>query len=280
MPAEPVVVEAAAPGSFLRRPDTGADASSRPRWLGGVIGVVLLLLAWQVLAAFVVSGRVLPTPLGVARQMVRDFSFYGPHVRTTVSEAAKGWVWGNVLAVALAIAFVVIPGVEQALLRVAIATYCMPIIAIGPILQIVFNGDTPKVALAALSVFFTTLIGTVVGLRSADRSSLELIRAYGGGRFKQLVKVRLRAALPSFFAALCIAAPAAMLGAIIGEYLGGESGLGVAMINSQQAFEVERTWGLAFVATGLAGIGYAATAIIGRLATPWTRTGGGDGQGT
>ena len=61
--------------------------------------------------------------------------------------------------------------------------------------------------------------------------------------------MRFRAALPSLFAGLRIAAPAAMLGAIIGEYLGGDTGLGVAMINSQQALEVDRTWGIALVAT-------------------------------
>jgi ABC-type nitrate/sulfonate/bicarbonate transport system permease component len=60
-----------------------------------------------------------------------------------------------------------------------------------------------------------------------------------------------------------------MLGAIIGEYLGAESGLGVAMINAQQAFLVERTWGIALVATALSGAAYALTALIGRLLTPW-----------
>ncbi len=72
------------------------------------------------------------------------------------------------------------------------------------------------------------------------------------------MKVRIRAALPSLFAALRIAAPAAILGAIIGEYLGGESGLGVAMIASQTSYEVSRTWGLAIVAGLLAGIAYGA----------------------
>ena len=120
----------------------------------------------------------------------------------------------------LAIAFVQIPLVERALLQLALASYCLPVIAIGPVLAVLFSGDTPKVILAALSVIFTTLIGTLVGLRSADRTSLDLIRAYGGGSWTQLWKVRLRASLPSMFAGLRIAAPAAMLGAIIGEYLG------------------------------------------------------------
>jgi ABC-type nitrate/sulfonate/bicarbonate transport system permease component len=75
------------------------------------------------------------------------------------------------------------------------------------------------------------------------------------------------------FAALRIAAPAAVLGAIIGEYLGAERGLGVSMINSQQALEVSRTWAIALVATAVAGVGYGITALVGRLLTPWAPRG-------
>ena len=77
------------------------------------------------------------------------------------------------LAIVLAVAFVQVPLVEKALLRVAIASYCLPIIAIGPILTFVLNGDAPKSALAGLLVFFPTLVGVVVGLRSADRAALD-----------------------------------------------------------------------------------------------------------
>jgi sulfonate transport system permease protein len=165
--------------------------------------------------------------------------------------------------------FVVSPPVEAALLRLAIASYCMPIIAIAPILNIVLNGEQPKVVLAALSVFFITLIGMCAGLRSADQATLDLIHAYGGTSWSALVKVRIRAALPSLFSALRIAAPAALLGAIIGEYLGGTYGIGVAMINAEQSLEVTRVWSLALFAAAIAGCGYAVTGLIARRAAPW-----------
>ena len=101
-------------------------------------------------------------------------------------------------------------------MRLAIAVYCMPLLAIGPILQIVLSGEGPKITLAALSVFFTTLIATMLGLRSADPASLELVHVFGGGTWDSLRKVRVRAALPALLAGLRIAAPAALLGAIIG----------------------------------------------------------------
>jgi ABC-type nitrate/sulfonate/bicarbonate transport system permease component len=241
------------------------------RALPGTVGVLLVLGVWELLGrtAFASTGAI-PPPTAIVRQLGRDgLHFYVPNALTTLREAGQGWLWGNVIAIVLAIAFVQIPLAERALLQVALASYCLPVVAIGPVLAILYTKDTPKVILAALSVIFTTLIGTLVGLRQADPTSLDLIRAYGGHSWTQLWRVRLRACLPSMFAGLCIAAPAAMLGAIIGEYLGAESGLGVAMINSQQSLEIERTWGIALVATALSGAGYGLTALVGRLLTPW-----------
>ena len=248
-----------------------ARSDGVPSWVFGVAGMVVLLVVWEILGRTVFAdSRAVPPPTAILAQIGDDgFAFYGPNIETTLREAGKGWLWGNVIAIVLAVAFVQIPLVERALLQLALASYCLPVIAIGPVLAVLFTDDTPKVILAALSVIFTTLVGALVGLRSADRTSLDLIRAYGGGSWTQLWKVRLRAGLPSLFAGLRIAAPAAMLGAIVGEYLGAENGLGVAMINSQQSLAVARTWGIALVATALSGAAYGITALIGRLLTPW-----------
>jgi ABC-type nitrate/sulfonate/bicarbonate transport system permease component len=242
-----------------------------PSWWLSAVGIAGIVLIWQLLSSTVYSdSRVVPSPTAILSQMHKDgFDFYWTNATATLSAAFKGYLWGNALAIGLAFIVLIVPFFERPLLQLGIASYCLPIVAIGPIFAIVFNGETPKVVLAAMQVFFTTLVGALVGLRSADKASLDLIHAYGGGRTKQLTKVRLRASLPSLFAALRIAAPAAVLGAIIGEYLGAERGLGVTMINSQQALLVERTWALCLVATASAGLAYAATAIVGRLLTPW-----------
>jgi ABC-type nitrate/sulfonate/bicarbonate transport system permease component len=165
--------------------------------------------------------------------------------------------------------FFALPVIERVFLRLAVASYCVPIIAIGPIVQVVYSGDAPKVILAAMSVFFTTLVGMLLGLQSADPASLDVVRASGGSRWVALWKVQIPAATPSLFAALKIAAPAALLGAIIGEYLGGDQGLGVAMIAAEQALNVTRTWGLALVTTALGGIAYVLTGVIARFVSPW-----------
>jgi ABC-type nitrate/sulfonate/bicarbonate transport system permease component len=267
--------------------------------LRAVIGAIIVIAIWEVFALTVFhkagSGVPRPFPPGITTstsnaqynnvltQLWHDFQagHYGKNIGTTMKEAVTGYIVANALAIVLAVAFVLWPVVESALLRIAIASYCLPIIAIGPILIFTLHGDAPKSALAGLLVFFPTLIGVVVGLRSADKTSLELVRAAcGGARNKQadkfivswaqLRKVRLRAALPSTFAALQIAAPSAILGAIIGEYLGAQTqGLGVFMIVAEQQGNAERLWGIALVCTVIAGLGCAAIGLIGRLLTPW-----------
>ncbi len=166
-------------------------------------------------------------------------------------------MWGNALAITFAFLVLVLPAVERPLIQLGITSYCLPAVAIGPIFAIVFSGDTASVVLAGLAVFFTTLVGALVGLRSADPTTLDVITAYGGGRYASaLFKVRLKASR-------CRAcsppsgsqAPAAVLGAIIGEYSGADHGIGVAMIASQQRLDGPTTWALAFVATALAGVG-------------------------
>jgi ABC-type nitrate/sulfonate/bicarbonate transport system permease component len=251
-----------------------SDREGMPAWVGGAIGAGLLLALWEVLALTVFHkiGSGVPTPTSVVSKFWSDFraGLYGKNISKTMKEAATGYVVANVLALVLGIAFVQLPIVEKALLRIAIASYCLPIIAIGPILTFVLHGDAPKSALAGLLVFFPTLVGVVVGLRSADTTTLDLIRACGGGSWTQLYKVRLRAALPSIFAALQIAAPSAILGAIVGEYLGAQStGLGIMMIDAQSALEVARTWGIALLCTTIAGVGYLVTGLIGRAVAPW-----------
>jgi ABC-type nitrate/sulfonate/bicarbonate transport system permease component len=249
--------------------------------LGGLYGTLAIIAFWAVLASTILSTKDgVPTPWAVVGQAVKDgWAFYGPHIEQTGGEALVGYLVGNGCAIAAAVLVLLVPVLERVVTQIAIASYCLPVVAIGPILSLVFTGDRPMQALAGISVFFTTLIGALLGLRSADPAALDLVRAYGGGRWQQLLRVRVIAALPSTLAALQIAAPSAVLGAILGEYLGrADSGLGVAMTISEQQLEVARTWGIAMTAGALAVLGYAAVGLISKFALPWAATSTGDGS--
>jgi ABC-type nitrate/sulfonate/bicarbonate transport system permease component len=213
------------------------------------------------------AGGTIPTPVDVISTMVRDgTALYGPNFAVTSSGALQGFLWGNGLAIALAVLVVLIPPVESLATQLAILSYCTPLLALGPIILVVFGGRAPTIFLAAMYCFFTTMVGTLTGLRSADKASLDLVEAYGGGRWQKFTKVRLFAAAPNTFAA-----PSAVLGAILGEYLGGvDSGIGVALTAAQTSFNVPRTWGLAIAAAAMAGLGYAIVSVVARLVAPWT----------
>lgn len=252
--------------------------TTRPSWLGGAIGIVGLLIMWWMLAAFGAAGGTIPTPVEVIATMWADGqALYGPNFSVTAGGAVTGFLWGNGLAIALAILVVLIPAVESLATQLAILSYCTPLLALGPIILVVFGGRAPTIFLAAMYCFFTTMVGTLAGLRSADRASLDLVEAYGGGVWQKFTKVQIFAAAPKTFAALKIAAPSAVLGAILGEYLGGlDSGIGVALTAAQTSYNVPRTWGMAIAAAAMAGLGYAIVALAARLVTPWTSARGAD----
>jgi sulfonate transport system permease protein len=236
-------------------------------------GPVVVLAAWQVAALALPMSGTLPSPAAVLTRAVQDLDFTLPHLGQTAKEAAFGWLWGNVLAIAAGVLFMLVKPIERVAFRFFVALYCLPLVAIAPILTAILDGDQPQIVVAAQGVFFTTLVAVMLGFRSADTAGLDLVRAAGGGTWRQLRSVRLWAALPALFGGLRVAAPAAVLGAIIGEYLGGQKGLGVAMVYSQQNLDVTRTWGLALDAAALAGAVYGLTVLVERLVAPWAREG-------
>ncbi len=265
-------------------------SSKLPPQLAGVVGVVLTIGIWWLLAVTVFanvgarpdgSGGAIPTPLQVAEQLASDgFEFYWRNGSVTMAEAAIGFLWGNALALALAGVALLLPRLESLATQIAVITYCIPIVAIGPIVRLVVGAPSDgepapaAIVLAALSVFFTTMVGALTGVKSTDRKTLDLVTAYGGNAWDKLLKVQLLSALPSIFAAFKIAAPAAFLGAILGEYVGGpDVGFGPAMVNAQQSLEIARVWGVALVSGLLAGAGYALFALLSRIVTPWARGG-------
>lgn len=238
--------------------------------LTSIAAIGALLIIWQVLASTVLSEtHLLPGPIEVVIGVIRDWQFYPRNIMATGSVAIRGFFFGNLVAIALAFLCILIPRSEGPIMQVALIAYAVPVLAVAPILVVLLQGDPARVVLSALSVFFTTLIGTHTGLRQADRTSLDVITAFGGGRAAQLVKVRFWACLPYLFAALRIAAPSALLGAIIAEFLGADRGLGIALVVSEQNLNSVRTLGIGAVTASMAGAGYWLVGIVGKWAAPW-----------
>jgi ABC-type nitrate/sulfonate/bicarbonate transport system permease component len=243
-------------------------------YLEAAAGIVAFLVLWQLLVDFVFSANgTIPSPLQIVRQFfwVDGPDLYFESASHTLHAAIQGWCWGNLLAIAVAMVVVTLPALERPMLLLGTVSYCLPIVAIGPLLIITTSGETPRVVLSAIAVFFPMLVGTLLGLRSPSAAMFDLIHACGGGSLAILTKVRWRAALPQFFASLRVSAPSAILGSIIGEFLGAENGLGVLLINAQQGLNYQRTWTIAIFSTILAGAAYGLIRLVGGWLTPWAR---------
>ena len=256
-----------------------------PSWATGVIGVLAVVAIWWILAVTVFAPAPgstfssIPTPPQVVQTWTSDgFDFYWTNFRVTLSEAGVGFVFGNLAALILAALVLVVPRLEGVVMQIAVVTYCIPVVAIGPLLIIILGGaktqgatSATAVFLAGLSVFFTTVVGSVLGFKAADRASLDVVSVYGGTKFTQLRKVRLIAALPNILSALQIAVPAAFLGAVLGEYFGKiEQGVGPILVASQVTLNSPRVWALFLLCAIVALVGYALVGLIARFAAPWT----------
>jgi ABC-type nitrate/sulfonate/bicarbonate transport system permease component len=254
-----------------------------PVWAVGIIGGVAIIALWWLWAIVSKpeSGHYapVPTPVQVIESVVTDgLPFFTKIFAVTLQEAAIGYFWGNLIALILCAIVLVLPRLEGVLNQIAVVTYCVPIVAIGPIAVIILGGSpTPgapsdtAVFLAGLSVFFTTVVGTLLGLKAADRASLDLVTVYGGSRFTQLRKVRVIAALPAILSSLQIAVPAAFLGAILGEFFGKiETGVGPSLVAAQVSLNSPRVWGLFLMCAAVSIVGYALVGLIGKAVAPWS----------
>lgn len=243
-------------------PDAGAR---RRRRRDALVAVALALIVGEAAARLLDGSFVLAAPSEVAVTLVLEAELLGRALLATGSTALAGFVLGNAAAVALAAIAVLVPRAERVVTGVALAVFCLPLVATGPVLRVLLGpGDGPQIALAALAVYYTTMIPLLVGLRAAPAGWFDLVRSYGRGGPAALRYVRARASLPYLVAGLRIAAPAALLGAMVGEFTGASDGLGVLTVRAARDLDVELTWALATVATAVSVIAYAAIGAIGR----------------
>lgn len=227
--------------------------------------IAAVLVAWQIAGAYdLVASGALPAPLEIAVRVWLDRHDYAPHILATVKSAFVGFVLGNVAAIGAAILFVRVPLAEQLARGINITIFALPPIAIVPVLVLAMEGDWPRITLAALAVYFPTMTAMSVGLRDVDPRIIDVVRAYGGGDNAVMRWVRLRSSLPALLGGLRLAAPNAVLGAMLAEFgSGARWGLGTYLLASLGRGEPDRLWGIGLIATAVAGIAYAIPALIG-----------------
>jgi ABC-type nitrate/sulfonate/bicarbonate transport system permease component len=242
-----------------------ARAARLPRGSGAALGVIALIAVWEIAARALTGLYVLAAPSEVAAWLFANRGLMSRALGVTLTNAAAGFVIGNLAAILLAALALLWPRSERVVTGLALLVFCLPFVATGPILRVVYGpGPGPQITIAALAVYYTTLIPLLVGLRAAPAGWFDIVRSYGRGRLAALIHVRARASLPYLFAGLQIAAPAAFLGAMVGEFTGAEAGMGVLTLRAMRSLDLGMTWALATVATGVSVFAFVAIGALSR----------------
>jgi NitT/TauT family transport system permease protein len=204
-----------------------------------VLLAIAILIIWQAAVPLLgVSEFVLPTPLAIAQRMVKDFNLLAEHSYVTILEVLGGFAGAVFIGVPLALAIFYSKAFERAVYPLLVALQTVPKIALAPLLVLYLGyGWAPKIGLAFLISFFPIVISTVVGLQSLDKALVNMVRSMGSSEFQTFFKVRLPAALPSIFGGLKVAISLAVIGAIIGEYIAAERGLGYLQLKANAQFD-------------------------------------------
>jgi NitT/TauT family transport system permease protein len=188
----------------------------------------------------------------------------------TAIEAISGFLLGNVTAIVIATVFVHKKSMEQAFFPVVVLINSIPVVAKAPILVLLLgNGMEPKIAIAALVCFFPTLVNMVRGLESINPQSLELMKVLSASKTEIFFKLRLLNSVPYLFSALKIAASTAVIGAIVGEWIGSNTGIGALIIQSTFNFDSAMLYATVFVGSVFSVSFFLVITLIERLVVRW-----------
>jgi NitT/TauT family transport system permease protein len=236
-----------------------------------LVGVAALVVAWEV-AADQVHARspAVPAPSSILRTLYAERDLMWKSLQPTLFEAALGFLLGNCVALVLAAVLVRWPAFELSVLQVSVTMHALPIVAIAPLLVLwLGTGFAPRIVIAALSCFFPTLVNAARGFKALDSETVDLMRLLAASPLQTFWLARLPSATPFLFAGFKIGAPAAVVGAVLGEWIGAEQGLGLLMLWAMFTHLVARLWGTVLVSAVVAALAYVLIAALERLVAPW-----------
>jgi ABC-type nitrate/sulfonate/bicarbonate transport system permease component len=250
----------------------------RTAWPPAAVLLALALLA-ELAKALNWLPVTIPAPSQVAAVIPAQWADLVWHATGTLRSALLGYTLAAATALALASIALSVSGAERPVLGFGVAVDCFPLIALAPIIVIwVGQGPVLYIIISAIAAFFPLLVGIVQGFKSTDATMRELFHVMAADRGQRLRLLMLPAALPFIFQAMKIAAPLALLGALIAEWIGAERGLGAMMIYALFSYNVPVVWLTILTLCGLSATAYGLIAFAESRVVTWTpREGGRDG---
>jgi NitT/TauT family transport system permease protein len=235
------------------------------------VGILIGIGIWAVLVyGFKVPPFIAPSPLTVAETLISKSDVLLNNLWPTVVEAIGGFLIGNVFAIALATAFVQRKAISETFFALVVLINSIPVVAKAPILVLLLgNGFAPKIAIAAVISFFPTLVNMVRGLESVNPQAMELMRVLSASQREVFMKLRVYNSLPYLFSALRISASSSVIGAIVGEWIGSNYGIGALIIQATYAFDSALLYAAVFVGSAFSVLFFMAISLAERLIVRW-----------
>ncbi len=240
-----------------------------------------LLVVWEAAVRVLqLPAYLLPPPSAVFMGLVRGFAsgIYVEHIGVTVGETLLGFALGCALGFLLGAAVALSRRFEYFLYPIIVMFQAMPKVALAPLIIVWFGlGIGSKVVNAALVCFFPLMINTIVGLRAADEDRISLMRSLAASPFQVFWMLRLPGALPTIFAGLEIAMIFALIGAIVAEFVGSESGLGMLIQSMNFSMDVAGQFSVLLILSAIGLVLNACVAAVRRRVIYWDVSAAGRG---
>jgi NitT/TauT family transport system permease protein len=237
----------------------------------GGVSILFLLLLWEVLGRLSgIRPIVLPLPSQVLVELAAEWRWYLDHAIYTTLTTLAGFVLSVVGGVLLGTAVASSRSWERFAYPLVVALNSVPKVAVAPLFVIwMGTGWEPKVAIAFLIAVFAIIVDTLHGLRSIPQDVLDVARVLKGRPLAVFFKVRLPGALPSILAGMKVAVSLSLVGAIVGEFVSSQKGLGYVIMSAQGTFDTVRVFAALMVLAVLGLLLYAMLVFLERVLTPW-----------
>jgi putative hydroxymethylpyrimidine transport system permease protein len=234
-------------------------------------GVLLILVAWELACkTFDIPDFILPPPSLIFTVAVSQAAILLPHAGVTALEVLIGILLSLAIAIPLSMVMFAHPSVENAIAPFLVASQAVPVFAIAPLLVVWLGyGIASKVLMAAVIIFFPITVNLLEGFKSCDQEYRVLFQLMGAGFWKTMRLLYWLWALPHFFAGLKVGVSVATIGAVIGEWVGAQQGLGYLMIQANARLRVDMVFA-AILWLSLMGLGlWAFVGFIEKKVITW-----------
>lgn len=236
-----------------------------------LLAILILLAGWQLVSSLgLIPKYLLPSPADMIKALIFDFPLLMQHAKVTILEALIGLGAGVVVGFFVAVLMDRFERLYQALYPLVVITQTIPTVAIAPLLVLWFGYEMlPKVILIVIMTFFPITVSLLNGFRSADKNTIHLMRSMGATQMQIFYHVKFPGSLGQFFSSLRISASYAVVGAVISEWLGGFSGLGVYMTRVKKAFSFDKMFAVILLISVLSLLLMWLINVIQKKCMPW-----------